>query len=128
MRKGAPVKKPVRGDARVTTAHRLLTTAWTEDVKSVEIAISRCTVDRALDHECEVVLFEEPGDAQLHVNVTHQRLTNAASLRAGPRRSADGYVHNRRFSDRSRSQIVRQILDMIFGGGPGSRPLAGIVD
>jgi hypothetical protein len=129
MRKTAPIKRSVRrAPAGVRAEHRLLTSAWTADVKSVAAAIGRFTQDQALDNECDVVLFELPGDLELHVNVTHQYLTRGVPGWAGPGRLPDGFVHNRRFGDAPRSQIVRQIREMVFAGRPGSRSLSGTSD
>jgi hypothetical protein len=126
--KKAPARRTVRGGAGVTAEHRLLTSDWTADVKSVETAIGRFTADRDLDNECQVVMFELPGDFELHVNVTHQYLTNAVAGWAGPGKLINGYVHNRRFGDTPCSQIVRQIREMVFAGRPGSKALAGTTD
>ena len=128
MRKRELVKRTLRGGAAVTTEYRLLTNAWTADVRSVEIAIGRFTAQRALDNTCHVVLFEVPGDAELHVNVTHEHLTSGVTGWAGPGKIPDGYVHNRRFGDTPRSRIVQQIRDMVFAGRAGAKALAAIAD
>jgi hypothetical protein len=122
MRKRAVAKRElarrkVHGRGGVTLESRLLTSDWTADVKSVEAAIGTFTADRALDNECQVVLFELPGDAGLHVNVTHEYPTKAG-----------GYVLNRRFRDTPCGQIVQHIRDMVFSGRPGSKALTGITD
>ena len=121
-----PVRRPIRGGAAVTIEYRLLTNAWTADVKSFETAIAHFTAERALENECQVVLFELPGDGDLHVNVTHEHLTNSVRGWAGPGKLLDGYVHNRRFGDVPASRIVQQIRDMVFAGRAGAKALAAL--
>src|SRR5882672_11531493 len=87
------------GARLVTTDHKLLTSAWTADVATLETAIGQATVRRPLTNDCHVVFFEIPGDDDLHVNVTHQHPTMNVRGWAGPARLPDGFVHNRRFGD-----------------------------
>jgi len=102
------------GDKAVTTKHRLLTSAWTEDVETLETAIELFTANRPLANECHVAFFEIAGDRDLHVNVTHHHQTAAVRGWAGPARVPDGFVHNRRFGDTSSNTMIRQIRDMVF--------------
>jgi hypothetical protein len=51
----------------ITTAHKLLTDSWTEDVEIVETAVRRFRADHAPNNDCQVVLFETARDPQLHV-------------------------------------------------------------
>jgi len=96
----------------ITTAHKLLTDSWTEDVRIVETAVGRFRAD---GNDCEVVLFEMARDPQLHVNVTHRYLTKSVPGWAGPAKLPQGYVHNRAFSEaQSTERIVGHIREMIF--------------
>jgi hypothetical protein len=102
-------------DARVvTTNHKLLTSAWTADVTTLETAIGQFTARRPLANPCHVVFFEIAGDGELHVNVTHQHPTTEVRGWAGPARLPDGFVHNRRFGDTAPAQMLRHIRDMVF--------------
>jgi hypothetical protein len=103
-----------RAASALTSEHKLLTTAWTADVKTVETAIGRFTSDTALRNDCQVVLFEMAGDRDLHVNVTHQHRTKGVAGWAGPGRLPTGFVHNRRFGHTPPSRIIRHIRDMVF--------------
>lgn len=98
----------------VMTKHKLLTSSWTADVDTLETAIGRFPTDGRLANDCQVVFFEIAGDAQLHVNVTHQHATMAVRGWAGPGKLPDGFVHNRRFSDTPPDQMIRHIRDMVF--------------
>ena len=102
------------GDKTVTTKHRLLTTAWTADVETLETAIELFTANRPLANECHVAFFEIAGDRDLHVNVTHHHRTAAVRGWAGPAIMPDGFVHNRRFGGTPPNTIIRQIRDMVF--------------
>jgi hypothetical protein len=107
-------RKAREGRGTLTTHHRLLTTAWAEDVERLEGAIKKFTADRLLAHDCRVDLFEMSGDAHLHVNVTHHDETTSIAGWAGPGRVADGFIHNRRFLRTPASQMIRDIRDMVF--------------
>lgn len=98
----------------VTTTHQLLTRSWAVDVEALETAISRFTSRRAAPNACQVALFEIAGDEKLHVNVTHQHQTQAASGWAGPAVLPQGFVHNRTFGDVAPKEIVRHIRAMVF--------------
>ncbi len=102
------------GAGTVTTSHQLLTSSWTAYVERVETAIERFTANRPLAADCQVILFEMPGDGQLHVNVIHHRPTVAVRGWAGPGRLAGGFIHNRRFGDTPPSRMIRQIREMVF--------------
>jgi hypothetical protein len=103
-----------RAHMRVTAKHTLLTGCWKADVETLETAIRRFTAERPLTNDCHVVLFEIGGDGDLHVNVTHRYPTMPVRGWAGPARLAEGFVHNRVFSDTPPSRIVRHIRDMVF--------------
>lgn len=98
----------------ITTEERLLTPAWTQDTQAVVQAIKGFAARRPLNTACRVVLFELAGDRELHVNVTHEYATASAFGWSGPGVTREGFVHNRRFAARQRSQIVRAIRDMVF--------------
>jgi hypothetical protein len=98
----------------ITTTHNLLTTAWQADVQTLESAVGRFTVDRPLSNDCRVAFFEIVGDGHLHVNVTHRYPTIGARGWAGPGRLPQGFVHNRRFSETRRRQVIRHIRNMVF--------------
>ena len=98
----------------VTTTRNLLTASWQADVRAVESAVSRFTLDRPLSNDCTVALFEIAGDDHLHVNVTHKYETTTARGWAGPARLPTGFVHNRRFGDTQPHQVIRQIRNMVF--------------
>jgi hypothetical protein len=102
------------GAKGVTTKHKLLTSSWTADVETAEIAIGRFTPRRPPANDCEVVFFEIAGDGQLHVNVTHQHCTTPVHGWAGPAKLPDGFVHNRRFDATTPNQMIRQIREMVF--------------
>lgn len=103
-----------QGAGTLTSSHELLTSAWTADVERLETAIERCTAVRPLSDDCQVQLFEIPGDGHLHVNVTHHARTVSRRGWAGPGRVADGFVHNRRFAHAPVIQMIRHIRDMVF--------------
>ena len=98
----------------ITTAHKLLTEAWTEEVEIVETAVRRFRADHAPSHDCRVVLFERARDRHLHVNVTHRHPTAGVSGWAGPGSLPEGHVHNRLFGTMAPSRIIRHIHDMVF--------------
>ena len=98
----------------ITTAHKLLTDAWTADVAALETAIGGFTKGRQLKDDCTVMLFEVGYDADLHVNVTHKHATAAVKGWNGPGTVPGGFVHNRTFGDTPQAGIVRQIRDMVF--------------
>ena len=98
----------------VTTRHKLLTGSWTADVEMLETAIGRFTNERPLANGCQVAFFEIPGDAELHVNVTHRHPTVAIRGWVGPASLPGGFVHNRRFGDTPPNQILRHIRNMVF--------------
>jgi hypothetical protein len=101
--------------AAITTEHSLLTSAWTEDVRTMEAAIGRFASKQPLANDCQVVMFEIAGDDQLHVNVVHQ-LAHTAVVRgwSGPGPLPAGSVYNRRFGETPTSRIIRHIRDMVF--------------
>jgi hypothetical protein len=99
----------------ITTAHKLLTDSWTEDVEIVETAVGRFRADHAPSNDCQVVLFEMARDRHLHVNVTHKHPTKSVPGWAGPANLPQGFVHNRTFSEaQPTDRIVRHLRDMIF--------------
>ena len=99
----------------ITTAHKLLSDSWMEDVEIVESAVGRFRSDHALRNDCQVVLFEMDRDPLLHVNVTHKYRTKSAPGWAGPGNLPQGFVHNRTFSQaQPTDQIIRHVRDMIF--------------
>jgi hypothetical protein len=99
----------------ITTAHKLLSDSWTEDVEIVERAVGRFRADHAANNDCQVVLFEMVRDRHLHVNVTHKHPTKSVPGWAGPANLPQGFVHNRTFSEaQSSGHIVRHVRDMIF--------------
>jgi len=97
----------------ISASHTLLTDSWTADVEALEAAIGRFKTDH-LTNNCDVVFFEIVGDAQLHVNVTHQYETKAVSGWAGPGTMPEGFVHNRRFDDTPQKEMIRHVRDMVF--------------
>jgi len=100
--------------AHVTTHHSLLSDAWTEDVRTLEMGISEFATPRGSANECQVALFEMPGDAYLHVNVTHRHEKKGAKGWAGPGNVPEGFVHNRTFESSATDGILRQIRQMVF--------------
>ena len=99
----------------ITTAHKLLTDSWTDDVEIVETAVGRFRADHAPGNDCQVVLFEMARDRHLHVNVTHNYVTKTVPGWAGPGPRPQGFVHNRTFSEAEPTdRIVRHVRDMIF--------------
>jgi hypothetical protein len=99
----------------ITTARKLLTDSWTDDVETVEALVGRFRPGRAAKNDCHVVFFEMARDLHLHVNVTHKYPTKSVPGWAGPGSLPQGFVHNRRFSEeQSSDQIVRHLRDMIF--------------
>ena len=87
---GAHKRRRVESDMAITTAHKLLTDSWTEDVEIVETAVGRFRADHAPSNDCQVVLFEMARDPQLHVNVTHKYLTKSVPGWAGTGEPAAG--------------------------------------
>jgi hypothetical protein len=102
-----------RGAMGISARHQLLTDSWTTDVENLERAISCFEADANVAISCEVVFFEIAGDASLHCNVTHRHETKAVSGWTGPGHMPDGFVHNRRFADTSRNDMVRHVRDMV---------------
>ena len=99
----------------ITTARKLLTDSWTEDVETVEAVVGRFRADHAARNDCHVVFFEMVRDGHLHVNVTHKYPTKSVPGWAGPASLPQGFVHNRTFSEeQSSNQIVRHVRDMIL--------------
>ena len=99
----------------ITTAHKLLTNSWTEDVEILETAVGRFKADRAPGNDCQVVLFEMERDPLLHVNVTHKYRTKRVRGWAGPGSLPQGFVHNRTFGQAQPTErIVRHVREMIF--------------
>jgi hypothetical protein len=92
--------------------HKLLTDAWTADVKLLERGIGEFDVPPA--HEYHVSLFELEGDSMLHVNVTHRQETRSVKGWSGPGVSANGFIHNRRFESTPTGAILRSIREMVF--------------
>jgi hypothetical protein len=82
----------------------------------MEAAIGRFAAERPLAAGCQVILFEIPGDDQLHVNVIHQSRHPRVAVRgwSGPGELPDGCVYNRRFADAPAAEIIRQIRQMVF--------------
>jgi hypothetical protein len=97
----------------IKTTHKMLTHAWTPDVRAVQAGIEQFSRTRAVTNDCEVALFEMAADDQLHVNVTHKYATRTVTGWAGPGRLRDGFVHNRRF-DGEAETIIRHIREMVF--------------
>ncbi len=109
------IPRVLRGSGKtVTSQQRLLTGAWTDDVRTLETAIGLFTANRPLANQCHVALFEIAGDRELHVNVTHHHETTAVHGWAGPARIPAGFVHNRRFGDTTPNTMIRQIRNMVF--------------
>ena len=98
----------------VTTKQTLLTGSWKTHAEAFETTIRRFTAERPLANNCQVVFFEIGRDGDLHVNVTHRYQTMQVKGWAGPASLAEGFVHNRVFSDMPPSRIVRHIHDMVF--------------
>jgi hypothetical protein len=98
----------------ISTTRNLLTASWKSDVRALESAVARFTLDRPLPNDCQVAFFEIAGDRHLHVNVTHKYQTAAATGWAGPARLPKGFVHNRRFGAARPDQATRHIRDMVF--------------
>jgi hypothetical protein len=103
-----------RGDAAISTKHQLLSDWWTADVEALEGAIDRFRTDPSLTNNCEVVCFEIAGDGQLHINVTHRYPTKRVRGWAGPGEMPEGFVHNRRFGEGSRAEMIRHVRDIVF--------------
>lgn len=111
----------------ITTTHKLLTPSWAPDVAAVETAVGRLRADRVPGNDCQVVLFEIVRDGHLHVNVTHKYPTKSAPGWIGPASLAEGFVHNRTFSEAQPTrQIVRHIRDMVCAAPIATRPRASL--
>src|SRR4051794_7085944 len=89
---GRRTRRRMESVMAITTARRLLTDSWTEDVEIVETAVRQFRADHAPDNDCHVVLFEIARDRQLHVNVTHKHLTEGVPGWAGPGSLPAGFV------------------------------------
>jgi len=106
--------KRVDSARTLTTAHALLTTAWTADVNVLEAALRRSSLDKRLNGSCHVTFFEVAGDSQLHVNVVHLHSTHDGSASLPASTPPDGVVGGRAFDRAPRYQILRQIRDMVL--------------
>ena len=99
--------------ARATIADNTLRSGdWSCDATALESALGRLIAKRPVTNECRVSFFEVPGDADLHVNVTHRYETVGVKGWSGPASMPDGFVHNRRFQDRA--SILPHIRAMVF--------------
>lgn len=98
----------------INVRRTLLSDTWTAEVKALETAVARFTADRRLTHDCDIALFEMVGDRHLHVNVTHSHSTKSVRGWAGPGRVRGGFVHNRRFDQARRSQIIRHVREIVL--------------
>jgi hypothetical protein len=104
---------PPLSTARATTTNNTFESGyWNSDVAALESALGKLIVKRPVTNECQVSFFEVAGDADLHVNVTHQHETVAVKGWSGPASTPNGFVHNRRFQDRQ--SILSHIRDMVF--------------
>jgi hypothetical protein len=104
---------PPVSTARATTTNNTFHSGyWSADVTALERALGELIVKRPVTNDCQVSFFEVPGDADLHVNVTHRHETVALKGWSGPASTPDGFVHNRRFQDRQ--SILSHIRDMVF--------------
>lgn len=104
-----------RGGAMAISArHQPLSDSWTAVVDNLEWAIGRLRTDSTAANNCEVVFFEIPGDGHLHCNVTHRHATKTVTGWAGPGHVPEGFVHNRRFRDMPRKNMIRHIRDMVL--------------
>jgi hypothetical protein len=97
----------------VTTKHPLLSSRWKANVEASEATVRRFTAEPPPTNLCHVVLFGI-GGGDLHINVTHSYRTLPVRGWAGPAKLAQGFVHNRIFSDTPPRRIVRHIRDMVF--------------
>src|SRR3954447_14413619 len=102
------------GLAAIYARHQLLSDAWTADVEALERAIGRFKIDSKGANDCDVAFFEIVGDAYLHCNVTHRHATKTVTGWSGPGHVPGGVVHNRRFGDLSRNDVIRHIREMVF--------------
>ena len=102
------------GGMTISARHALLDDFWAADVEALESAIARFQVDPRSTNNCEIVFFEILGDRSLHVNVTHRYPTRAVSGWAGPGQVPEGFVHNRRFGEKARGEMIRHIRDMVL--------------
>ena len=96
----------------ITAGHKLLTGAWTAEVKIAEAAISRFGSDES-PTDCHIVFFEVAGDDRLHVSVTQPYATLAVRGWTGPGSEPDGFVLTRTFTGAQSRQMTRQIRDMV---------------
>ena len=101
---------------RIRTSRTLLTESWTAEVAAIETAIGQFETARAVTNDCQIALFEVNHDDRLHVNVTHKHPTRTVRGWTGPASLKRGFVHNRRFDDRTPDAIIRQIRQMVFAG------------
>ena len=97
----------------ITAGHKLLTGSWTANVEAVEAAIRRFPPDES-STDCHVAFFEIAGENRLHVNVTHRYATKSALGWTGSGSVPDGFVHERTFSPKQSSHLIRHIRDMVF--------------
>lgn len=100
--------------AHITTKQQLLTACWTAEVHELEKAVGEFSTHRQVTNDCGVTFFEMAGDRELHVNVCHRHRTVSAKGWAGPGNTAEGFVHNRRFSAVAPQLIVRHLRAMVF--------------
>ena len=98
----------------ISTTHNLGVRSWTVEVEILKTAIKRFASRHLMTNECRIALFEVPGDANLHVNVTHRHQTKPASGWVGPAAVPQGFVHNRCFGAIRPNEIVRHISEMVF--------------
>jgi hypothetical protein len=109
------LRQNVGAGVGISASHQLLSNSRrAAAVEKLESAISWFEADTDLGINCEVALFEMPGDEQLHCNVTHRYATKSVAGWAGPGRVAGGFVHNRRFGDAPHQDVVGHIRDMVF--------------
>ena len=109
----------------VQVHQKLLTDAWQDDAWEVTAEVRAFTRRRAPRSRCRVVLFEVPGDRDLHVNVIHQRSASTPPGWSGPGVTAVGFVHNRRFDVREPARIARHIQEMVYAPRDPSPVLSG---
>ena len=109
-----PATRLGRGAMAISASHHLLSNSWTADVEALEVAIGGFRADSDRPNNCDVVFFEIAGDRHLHVNVTHRYATNRVSGWAGPGKTPNGYIHNRRFADTARSEMIELVRDMVL--------------
>jgi hypothetical protein len=115
-RRLASPKNGRRGGARgISVRHQLLSSSRrAADVERLESAIGRFRAERNVANNCEVVFFEIAGDVHLHCNVTHRHATKTVTGWAGPGHMPEGFVHNRRFGNMPRKDMIRHLRDMVL--------------